>query len=174
MSIYPELDALGISKLIEAFHRPAPDGQDYAYFYYSEVAWKLRQQGEVGNTALWDEISRANPDQLRAILFALTAPASAHHQLVSLAGDRLSELRELIQNHLDNSDSMIVAEAIDGLTHLGAKDVVNQIMALGNHPCPFVRGSVLRYAAQVWPEQAYKMLIHSLSWTLSVPGRQGV
>jgi len=163
MSLYPELDGLGITELVEAFHQPAPEGDEYAFAYYSEIAWRLRQQGEAGNTALWNEIDKANIEQLRAILVALTAPVTAHPQIKPLGRQRWLELRDLLKTHLGHTEPLIVAEAIDGLGHLGEKDVLNQVLSLHDHSSPFVRGSVLRYMAQLWPEQAFQLLIKALS-----------
>lgn len=163
MSLYPELDGLGMTELVEAFHQPAPEGDEFAFAHYSEIAWRLRQQGETGNAALWNEIGKANKEQLRAILVALTAPITTHPQFKPLGHQRLLELRDLLTTCLDHTEPLIVAEAIDGLSHLGEKDVLNQVLSLRAHSSPFVRGSVLRYMARLWPEQSFQLLIEALS-----------
>lgn len=163
MSLYPELDGLGITELLEAFHQPARDGDEYAFAYYSEIAWRLRQHSEMGNTALWNEIGKANMEQLRAILVALTAPVTVHPQFKPLGHQRLLELRNLLKTCLDYTEPLIIAEAIDGLTHLGEKDVLNHVLSLRTHPSPFVRGSVLRYMARLWPERSFQLLIEALN-----------
>ncbi len=163
MSLYPELNGLGLTELAEAFHQPAPEGDEFAFAYYSEIAWRLRQQGEAGNTALWNEIGKANMEQLRAILVALTASVTAHPQFKPLGDRRLLELRDLLKTYLEHTEPLLVADAMDGLGHLGEKDALNQVLSLRDHSSPFVRGSVLRYMARLWPEQAFQLLIEALS-----------
>src|SRR5258707_14386289 len=69
----------------------------------------------------------------------------------------------MLGKYLNDSDPLIIAEAVEGLRHLGAKDFLNQISELSNHHSPVVRASVLRYKAKLWPEQAFQMLIQAVS-----------
>src|SRR5258708_33609902 len=101
MSLYPELDGLDVSKLVEAFHQQTAGDKDTTFMYYSDVAWKLREQGEAGNSALWNEMSHVNKEKLRAILIALTAPVSAKRRFVRLARERRSDLQDMLGTDLN-------------------------------------------------------------------------
>ena len=111
---------------------------------------------------MWKEIDGANNNKTRAIIFGLTSSVRDNYLLAPPKSERSPELVELLDRYLNHSDSMIVAEAIDGLNHLGVVDFKDRVMALRNHSSPFVRGSVLRYAANLLPEQAFSLLIQAL------------
>ena len=159
----PEFNSLSLDQLIDVFHRPSPEGEDYAFEYYSEVALKIRQQGEIGVNALWNDIEKANIDRLRAIIVALSMPAITQPKLIPLANDRLLKLSGLLKKYLQHDEPFVIMEAIDGLRHLEDRSVVNQVLTLRDHHSPYVRGSVLRYMAKLWPEQSYQLLLNALS-----------
>lgn len=59
MGLYKELDNLNLEELINRWHEPSPDGEEYAASYHSEVAFLIRNQGEAGIAFLFGEISRS-------------------------------------------------------------------------------------------------------------------
>ncbi|MBD1932668.1 MULTISPECIES: HEAT repeat domain-containing protein [Cyanophyceae] len=150
MSFYPE-NHLNLEELIAHFQSSPLEGEEYASIYYPEVALLIRQQGEAGIAFLWREIDRADTERLRAILFALTVPPLEHHTI----GDRLL-------SYLHDERPSIVAEAVDSLCRLGAKDTANQVLPLLQHPSGYVRGSVLRFMSRLHPDKAYPLLIEAL------------
>ncbi len=164
MSLYPELDGLSFAELVDAFHQPPLDGEEYASTYYSDITVRLRRQGEIGNTVLWNEIDKANTEQLRAIIVGLTLPPAIHPSVKPLTQQQLLAFRKLLKETcLRSTEPLLVMGAIDGLSFLGDKDATDQVLALRHHASPFVRGGVLRYMARLWPEQAFQLLIEALN-----------
>ena len=151
MSFYPELDRLNLEELVQHFRMPPSEGEDYAIAYYQEVAHLIRQKGEAGITFLQQEINRANTAQLQAILFALTET-----RLNDLA------LRNLLFSYLKDDRAIIVMEAIDALSRQGEKDAIYSVLALREHPSPYVRSSVLRFMRRLYPDRAFPLLIKAL------------
>ena len=152
MGFYPELRDLDLERLIERFHAPAPDGQEYAYPYYAEVALLVRQQGRAGIDFLHQAIDGADDDHLRAILFALG-------QRPRLKGGGLAET---LRAFLHDERPLIVAEAVDGLWSQGDKDSAYDVLALREHPSPYVRGAILRFVSHLNPRCAPLLLIGAL------------
>jgi HEAT repeat protein len=109
---------------------------------------------------MYDRQSLDNPLNLltqarvRAILFALSQVKSSRKK---------AEINSLLESYLEDSRPNIVAEAIDGLRYQKAKKYNIRVLSLLNHPSPFVRGSVLRFWAALYPEQALPILLRSLS-----------
>src|SRR4051794_37231646 len=73
MSVYPELDGLGLAELVACFRGPPLDGPEYADSYYIEVAYLIAQQGEDGLAFLQGALQGADTPRLRALIFALTS-----------------------------------------------------------------------------------------------------
>jgi HEAT repeat protein len=151
MSFYPELDRLNLKELAELFRLPPPEGEDYATAYYQEIAHLIGSKGEEGITLLLDEIDRSNTAQLQAILFALS-----ENTIEDI------KLQKFLLTYLQDERPIIVMEAIDGLNRQGAKDAVDCVLALQEHPSPYVRGSVLRFMRSLYPDQALPLLIKAL------------
>jgi len=163
MSLYPELDNFSLPQLVEALHQANPEGEEFNLVYYQEITLRIRQQGDIGIEVLWNEIDNAKSDQLRAILFALTMPAHKYSKINPLESEDLLRLYNLLKTCLENNESLIIAEAIEGFRSLEEQDVVNQVLGLYNDSSPYVKGSVLRYMAKLFPEQAYNLLIQALN-----------
>jgi HEAT repeat protein len=70
--------------------------------------------------------------------------------------------REKLQTLLQDTRELIVAEAVDGLARIKARDLREKILQLRDHPSPYVRGSVLRYMSKLSPTEAPPMLIAAL------------
>lgn len=138
--------------LIARFQAPPPDGEEPGYVYYSDLALRIADEGKAGNEALLRFHATADDDRLRAILFALAShPAEA------------SRIRDLLLTYLDDTRPLIVAEAVDGLATLNQRDVTEQVLALQDHPSPYVRGSVLRFMSRLHPREARDLLISALN-----------
>jgi|FLYN01.1.fsa_nt_gi hypothetical protein len=59
MSVYPELDNLGLEELITRFNGPNLPGEKFVY--YDEVA-RIREEGEAGNAFLLKALKEINND----------------------------------------------------------------------------------------------------------------
>ena len=151
MSFYPELDHLTLQELIAHFQSSPLEGEEYADVYYQEVANLIGVKGEAGIAFLWREIEKADTARLRGILFALTEARLDN-----------PEFRDLLRSYLQDERPMVVMEAVDSLRMLGDKDAVEQVLALLQHPSPYVRGSVLRYMRFLYPNKALPVLIEAL------------
>jgi vesicle coat complex subunit len=116
------------------------------------VALQIAERGQAGNDALIGLLSTADDDRLRAIIFAL----SSH------PGEPM-RIRNLLMDYLRDQRPLIVAEAVDGLAALDARDATEQVLALQDHPSPYVRGGVLRFMARLHPDEARELLIDALS-----------
>ena len=156
MEAVPRHLLLNFEELIDSFQKPLLDEKDIdeddePFLYYSELALLIKNQGEKGIEFLLAQIQKVDTARLVGILFALTE--------TPLKDLRLSEL---LLTYLQDSRSMVIAEAIDGLSRLGEKDTVDRVLALLEHPSPYVRGSVLRFMARLHPDRALPLLIQAL------------
>ncbi len=149
MGVYPELDNLNLEALINCWYQPPLDGEEYAVSYYDELAALIREKGEAGITFLFGEISKANTERLGAILFFL--PPQDHPLL-----------QDTLRSYLHDERPHVVARAIDGLRRQGEKDSINEVLSLRAHPSPYVRGSVLRFISELYPESAPSLLLEAL------------
>lgn len=159
------LEATNVTRLISLFKSVPTDGELYADAYYQDIADRLFQQGNEGWLYLekllpfYDHQSRDNPldllsqSRMRAILFALSQVKSPRKK---------TEITTLLESYLEDSRPSIVAEAIDGLRHQKARKYNIHVLSLLNHASPFARGSVLRFVATLYPEQALPILLRSL------------
>jgi hypothetical protein len=152
MSFYSELDNLSLSELMARFHGAPFEGEEYAYTTYSEVALLIRQNGSAGVEFLWNEAQQADTPRLRAILLALTQPPLEE-----------PTIREWLLSFLQDKRPLIVAEAIDSLTRQEEADTVEQVLRLLKDASPYVRGSVLRFMSEFYPERAVPLLIEALN-----------
>jgi len=159
------LEETNVTRLISLFNSVPSDGELYADAYYQDIADRLFQQGNERWLYLeevfpfYDRQSRDNPLDLlsqarvRAILFALSQVKSSRKK---------TEITTLLESYLEDSRPSIVAEAIDGLRHQKARKYKIHVLSLLNHVSPFVRSSVLRFVATLYPEQSLPILLRSL------------
>lgn len=152
MSLYPELDNLDLTKLINCFHQTFTDGERDDFSYFSDVALRIRQYGKAGIDFLFGELDRANLEQLRGIILALTFQPPLEHP----------SLRGILLSYLHDRRPLIVADAVDGLAFLGATDTADAVLPLRTHPDPYVRGSVLRFISRLFPKGAPPILLEAL------------
>lgn len=152
MSLYPELDNLDLTKLINCFNKTFPNRESDNFAYFSEVALRIRQQGKAGIDFLFGELDKANLDQLRGIIVALTFPPPLEHP----------SLRDILLSYLCDRRPLIVADAVDGLRFLGATDTADAVLRLRTHLDPYVRGSVLRFISHLLPLSAPPVMLEAL------------
>jgi HEAT repeat protein len=148
MGLYSEeLDGLNLNELEQQFEH---DG-DYSTFY-DEVAKYIAEQGAPGLSYLKKvvEEDRMDVPQLRATIWILGLQ------------EENPWYREKLQTLLKDPRELIVAEAVDGLARIKARDLSEHILQLRSHPSPYVRGSVLRYMSKLFPNEAPPMLIRAL------------
>jgi hypothetical protein len=141
-----------LQQLIAHFSAPAPDGEAFAFAYYSEVALRIRQHGPQGVDFLYREHAQASDERVRAILFALAEPPKL----------RRPWLPELWLAYLDDRRGEIVAEAIDCLWRYGDRKSKYRVLQYQRHDSAYVRGSVLRYVSRMVPHCAPLLLILAL------------
>jgi hypothetical protein len=148
MGLYSEeLEGLNLDELEQQFECNG----DYSSFY-DEVAQYIAAQGASGLFYLKNvvEEDRMDVPQLRAAIWILGLQ------------EEDPWYREKLQTLLEDPRDLIVAEAVDGLARIKARDLRDTILQLRDHPSPYVRGSVLRYMSKLFPKEAPPMLIAAL------------
>src|SRR5712692_2913083 len=134
--MYQELEALGLEELKKRLLSPCPDGDEYAVCYYQEVAYMICKQEDAGIQFLRQQLSNPEENRVRAALFAL-GTAKARPDTVSLLVSYLADRRP-----------MILAEAMDGLTHHGYREAIERIVPfILESSDPYVIGAALRYVS---------------------------
>ncbi|MFB2892645.1 HEAT repeat domain-containing protein [Aerosakkonemataceae cyanobacterium BLCC-F50] len=151
MSFYTEFDQLNVEDLKQRFCASPPEGEEYATVYYQEIGQLIQERGEEAIDFLKNAIKTANTSQLQGILFAL-----------SNSQQKDGDLKTLLLSYLQDHRSIIVMEAVDALSRLGAKDTLDYILALREHSSPYVRASVLRFLRRWYPEIAFNLLVEAL------------
>lgn len=158
MSFYPELDDLNLEDLTNRFRMAFNEARKHGSYseeeedlYYAEVAGRIRLRGEEGIGFLKSEVCNADTARLRAILSALAWPKFDD-----------PSLPELFLLYLNDQRPMIVAEAVDGLSGQEVKEAVDRVLQLLSHSSPYVRGSVLRYMRQLYPDKSFSLLVTAL------------
>ena len=139
------------------FFAPKVPKEEYE-LWLQELAVAIAKGGPKEANWLLAFAPYADELQLRAILVAMTC----------VANELSEEQRELLCSFahnllIDDKRPIIVAEAVDTLTILGCRRVKERIAALGRHSSPYVRGSVLRYFARRYPQEAVPLLKRALS-----------
>jgi hypothetical protein len=152
MGIYPELDGLGLAELRYRFRGEPIDGWEYAASWFEEVAIDIAEHGEPGVTFLNDAMDAASGLRKRAILLAL-----------AMLPETSAELKARLALHLNDSDPMLVAAAVDGLRYQDASEYADEVTPLLGHASPYVRGSVLRFLGDTDAEHVLPILLAALS-----------
>lgn len=150
--LFSELDNLSYSELVDCFEGPPVDGEEYALGWYEEVADCLRESGDEGISFLFEQVETVDPVRLAAVLVVLTGPPTVVDSRLGL----------WLPGFLSHPEHVVVMAAVDGLstqedTHQ------DEVMALRDHPDPYVRGSVLRFISRVLPQEAIPFLIDALN-----------
>jgi hypothetical protein len=150
MGIYPELDNLTLDALKAALYSPCPDGDEYAFGYYEEVALLIMAKG--GAEYLRSQLDIAQAERLAAVIFGITSTPISDPVLTQRLISLLSAAHEIV-----------VMAVIDGLRFQSETSAVDIVLGLNTHHSPYVRGAVLRYIRTLFPEQALPLLIASLA-----------
>ncbi len=143
-----------LDKLITSFRSPDPEEHDYHAnygIYFEELASQILAQGPAGLNFLLTELKQGDWVRQRGILAAL-----------GRAEPRPARSQEVFLSYLTDQREFIVAEAIDGLTHLKDPTVASQVLPYLSHASPYVRGSVLRYLSRLYGAAAKKTLVTGL------------
>jgi hypothetical protein len=152
MPLYPELTALSFPQLITAFEQPRhPDGLTF----YQEVAIVIRTVGDLGLGYLLGKLSASRIIPMRSAILGLTFPPV---QEPGLAAHIQHTLRQYIQHR----HAIIAMDAIDTLRLLGDRTPTAAVLASATHPSAYVRGAVVRYVAELVPEQIPAIVLPAL------------
>jgi hypothetical protein len=163
MGLYPELNDLSLEQLAACFRNVPPSEEGYEAAYLYEVAFRIREKGQPGNSFLWDELGNAGETELRALLFALTLLSEVASDIQPLEPDMASGLEQKLFLYLSDERALVVAESIRGLYSLKQTTALERILPLATHQSPYVRSSVLDYLIKLFPELAIPRLIESLN-----------
>lgn len=147
------LDDLSLPELIQRF-REAPSDAEDAALSLGELTIRIQGYGEPGLSFLLDERAAIEQDEarLRAVLLGLT------HERRDDA-----TVRSLLLGYLDDARPLIVMDVIDGLRYELVYEAREQVIALAQHPSPYVRGVAVHYMAGLFPDEATELLLIALS-----------
>jgi HEAT repeat protein len=158
MSVFPEVRRLSRDQL-ESFFRGAraPDvPQDEQELWLQEVAIQLAKTGAKGVDFLVSFLGGADEPKVRAALIAL--PFAER----TLSAHKRTRIYQLVKELLHDQRAMIVAEAVDTLSHLGCTAAEEEVHALVQHDSPYVVGSALRFLARHLGAKAAPLLVQAL------------
>jgi len=152
--MYPELNDLSLAELIERFwgSRPDEDDDGDGVVYYSEVTLRMREFGHEGIEFLLNTANHCNLGQLRSILLALSFSPRINDPRID----------NLVEVCLDDSRPIIIADAIRALVYRGKAELVERVMSFQHHSCEYVRGSVLVFMRELYPQQSLPLLLDAL------------
>lgn len=150
-----ELDSANFAQLIELFSKlNNKDGVGY----YQEVAIRIRKKGAIGVGFLFGKMDESSILQLRGVIIGLTSPILETHELKHV-------LKKYLTKYLQHKQPLLVMDAIDGLRVQGETDIVDTVLDMRHHSSPYVRGAVLRYMGQLYPQKALPLLFAALQDT---------
>lgn len=155
MSLYSELDSLGLDELITKFQGTDPEEKVYDSehgVYFEELAYQILKQGEDGYQFLIKTISTTDFVRQRSILAALST--AKQHQ---------PEVQQLLYVFLDDHRPLIVSEAIRGLESLEDINFYDKVLSKLTHSSPYVRSAVLNYVARIDGKSSKQILIAALA-----------
>jgi HEAT repeat protein len=155
MSIYPEIDNLGLNELVQRWQSPPLDGEEYADLYYQEVADKICMSGSEGIDFLLAFVLHTDTNSEASRFSAVVLVLSKYSQ-------KSNDFRSTLVKCLDEEQDSIVSASIEALSSQKVLDVKQQILEKIEHRSPYVRSSVLRYVSQVFPAESIPLLVHAL------------
>jgi HEAT repeat protein len=159
MGTYPELDTLNLEELIARFNAHHKD----KFIYYDVVAVRIRGQGKLGNLFLLKALKTiSNDDEVRlhALLVALSFRPS-RGGIESFSRHYKKWFIDRLRFYLYDRRPHILSVSIEGLCRLKVKSEIDRILFLKDHRFVFVRESVVRYVANLYPERALPILIEA-------------
>ena len=147
-----EFEGLSTQDLMAAFEGPPPEGDNYAAYYYTEIAHELgtRGTGDVQGF-LSEKLLEENIPKVRGAIFGLARLSGAK-----------SWLPEKIVGFLEDSRPDVVAESIWALSHLRFRLALQQIQSFCEHDSPLVVGAALHILARQYPKEAVSILLDAL------------
>jgi hypothetical protein len=159
MPLFPELSHRPAKELMRWFSEPdhdkeVPDGD--LELWLGEVASRIAKNGIKGVDFLLSCIPSADDFRLRSILVSLSLVEN------QLSSRKRGTVCTRIRPFLYDARPIIVAETVDALSHLSCPGTKHGILPLLNHSSPYVVGSVLRFLARHFPEEAVPLLEQAL------------
>lgn len=118
--------------------------------FYDVIAYNIAQKSP---EYFFNKIKNYDVVRKRAAIFALGYLLKRDKRLFEILQDFI----------LNDNNSMIISEAINALIHLENKNYWSSIQLLLSHQSPYVRGAVLKYARYAQMEEAYLLLVSSLT-----------
>lgn len=113
--------------------------------FYDVVATQLAEEHRQPLEAMLDSLS---VKRLRAGICGLGIVSSV-------------ESESVIKKFIDHDEPLVVAAAIDGLRRIGVADW-SVVSSQQQHPSPFVRGAILRFAKDRLGEESLPLLLRGL------------
>jgi HEAT repeat protein len=159
MPFFPELSRLHAKELMRCFLDRGCEKEvslDEWEEWLAEVAIHLAQSGPAGVRFLLAHIPDVDEKRLRAILVGLPFARQ------KLSARLRAEICKQARNLLGDGRPLIVAEAVDALWLLDCPGAKADVLRLLHHSSPYVAGSVLRFLARLFPEQAVPILEQAL------------
>lgn len=155
--ICPELSRLPTEKLKTWFKDARVgddclDGPDAAAL--QEAAARIAESDPDAVDFLRSCIPEAGEEKLVAILLGLSIAANPTTR---------EEVVALVRPFLADARPRVVAEAVDALKHLGCTEARADVLSLKDHSSPLVVGSVLRFLARHFPDEAIPLLEQALA-----------
>jgi HEAT repeats len=155
----PELSQQSPKELMDWFADSAPNGKECDpdhELLLEEVAVHLAQTGSAGFDFLLSQLAGADEPHGLAILVGLSYTDE------KLSSKKRAKVEESVRACLDDNRPLIVARAIDTLRHLGCKVARKDVLKFRKHKSPYVVGSLLRFMAAHFPQDAISLLEEAL------------
>jgi hypothetical protein len=158
MSVFPELQQHTPKQLRRFFmgdggpHVPEEEQE----LWLQEVAIQIAKTGAKGIDFLLSCVPDADELRLRAILLAMSLVEK------KMSARKRANICGVARTLLNDQRAMIVAEAVDTLSHLGCPETAEYVSPLLQHHSPYVVGSALRFFARRDHEKAVPLLEEAL------------
>jgi HEAT repeat protein len=157
-SLFPEVRRLSLKELESFFQgtRTPHVPEDEQELWLQEVAIRIARTGAKGVDFLLSFLPRADQRRLRAALIALSFVQR------TLSARKRMKICRLVMALLHDRRAMIVAEAVDTLSHLGCPAAEEEVYSLLQHGSPYVVGSALRFLSRHLGAKAAPLLVQAL------------
>ncbi len=147
------LKNLSIRELMAAYEGPSPEGDDYASYYFTEVAHELGSRGTAPvREFLLEKLRGEDANLVSGAIYGL-----------GLFENSKSWLSERIVGFLEDDRPAVVAETIRALTEVDYRLPMQQIEGLYVHSDPVVVGAALEMLARLHPKEAVPRLLDALN-----------
>jgi HEAT repeat protein len=160
MAFFDDVETRSIPELMRAFdasgHPPDIVPVEDRALWYQEAARRIAQSGTAGLDFLLDHAVARDDDVVGGVLLGLSFAGK------EAVARRRAHVREVLLNHLADTNPLLVSQAIDSLNSLGFTETAEQILPLLRDDSPYVVGSVLRYISHHDPARAQPLLLDAL------------